>query len=209
MEVEMKVCSYRSFCFLCIVLASLCITDGLYIKAKAIVAQHLLLRAWDRTVVYDTPVKPWPWADTWPVARLRVGRLGIDCIVLEGESGEVLAFAPGHLSESAKPATNGNCVFVGHRDTTFAFLKNLEKGDILTIHNIHQQERSYEVVSTAVRKSTSLFVEETVTPWLTLITCYPFDSLNSGGDERFVVFAREQRFENNHIAAYSTLHQHL
>lgn len=200
----MKIWSYRSFCFLCIVLASLCITDGLYIKAKAIVAQHLLLRAWEKTVAFDAPVKPWPWADTWPVARLQVERLGIDCIVLEGESGEVLAFGPGHLSESAKPATNGNCVLVGHRDTAFAFLKNLEKGDILKIHNIHQQERSYEVVSTAVKKSNSLFVEETVTPWLTLITCFPFNSLRSGGDQRFVVFAREKRLHDDHIAAYPT-----
>ncbi len=200
----MKIWSYRTFCFLCMVLASLCITDGLYIKAKAIVAQHLLLRAWEKTVAYDTPVKPWPWADTWPVARLQVERLGIDCIVLEGESGEVLAFGPGHLSESAKPATNGNCVLVGHRDTAFAFLKNLESGDILKIHNVHQQERSYEVVSTAVKNSDSLFVEETVTPWLTLITCFPFNSWRSGGDQRFVVFAREQRIHDDHIAAYST-----
>jgi sortase A len=206
MEVQMKIWSYRSFCFLCIVLASFCITDGLYIKAKAIVAQNLLLRAWEKTVASDAPVKPWPWADTWPVARLKVERLGIDCIVLEGESGEVLAFGPGHLSESAKPATNGNCVFVGHRDTTFAFLKYLEKGDVLQIHNVHEQELSYEVVSTAVQKSTDLFVEETVTPWLTLITCYPFDSLRTGGDQRFVVFAREKPLHDDRIAAYSTVY---
>jgi sortase A len=201
MEVQMRL--YRTFSFLCIILASLCITDGLYIKAKAIVAQHLLLRAWEKTVVFDTPVKPWPWADTWPVARLQVERLGIDCIILEGESGEVLAFGPGHLSASAKPATNGNCVLVGHRDTAFSFLKNLEKGDILKIHNIHKQERSYEVVSTAVKKSNDLFVEETVTPWLTLITCYPFNSLQPGGEYRFVVFAREQRLHDLPLTAHS------
>ncbi len=201
MEAEMK--KYNAMGFLCIILASLCITDGLYIKVKAIVAQHLLVRAWEKTVALDTPVKAWPWADTWPVARLRVERLGIDCIVLEGESGEVLAFGPGHLSESAKPATNGNCVLVGHRDTAFGFLKDLEKGDILRLHNIHQQERSYEVVSTVVKKSGDLFVEETVTPWLTLITCYPFDSLRAGGEQRFVVFARERRSNSNfHVANY-------
>lgn len=196
----MKAMAYQTVGFLFIVLASLCITDGLYIKAKAILAQHLLLRAWDKTVALNTPVKPWPWADTWPVARLRVERLGIDCIVLEGESGEVLAFAPGHIPESAKPAANGNCVLVGHRDTAFAFLKDLEKGDILKVHSIHQQKRTYEVVSTAVEKSGSLFVEETVTPWLTLITCYPFDSLVIGGDQRFVVFAKELQSQENYIA---------
>lgn len=176
-----------------VVLAALFIGDGLYIRAKAVVAQHLLQRAWQQTISGKTPVKPWPWADTRPVARLRVERLGIDCIILEGESGEVLAFAPGHLSRSAKPATAGNCALVGHRDTTFSFLKDLKKGDVLQLQNIDDAERSYQVVSTAVRNRQDLFVEETVTPWLTLITCYPFDALQSGGDRRFVVFAREIR----------------
>ncbi len=192
---------FNGFGLLCIILAGFCIADGLYIKAKAVLANHLLIRAWEKTVALDKPVKPWPWADTWPVARLRVERLGIDCIILEGESGEVLAFGPGHLSESAKPATRGNCVLVGHRDTSFGFLKNLRKGDILTLHNIHQQQQSYEVVSTTVKKANDLFVEQTVTPWLTLITCYPFNGLRAGTDQRFVVFAREQS-DVKEIAAY-------
>lgn len=177
--------------FILIIIASLFITDGLYIKVKAMVAQQLLQRAWQETVVEKKPVKPWPWADTWPVARLRVARLSIDCIVLEGESGEVLAFAPGHLSSSAKPATEGNCALVGHRDTSFAFLADIEKGDVINLHNIEDQQRSYQVVSTAIKKQSELFVEETVTPWLTLITCYPLDGVRPGTDLRFVVFARE------------------
>ena len=193
----------RPIGYFCLILASLFITDGLYIKAKAMVAQHLLLRAWEKAVVLDQPVKPWPWADTWPIARLRVDRLGIDCIVLEGESGEVLAFGPGHLSRSAEPAVSGNCVLVGHRDTSFAFLNNLKKGDILTLQNLQQKTRRYEVVSTAVKKASNLFVEDTLTPWLTLITCYPFDSMRTQGEQRFVVFAREQRFDELQLTAQS------
>ena len=34
-------------------------------------------------------MKPWPWADTWPVARLVVPSLGIDQIVLEGAMAEL------------------------------------------------------------------------------------------------------------------------
>ncbi|MBM9604062.1 class GN sortase [Desulfopila inferna] len=185
-----------------ILLAALFIGDGLYIKAKAIVAQHLLQQAWQQTISGKNPVKPWPWADTWPVARLRVERLGIDCIVLEGESGEVLAFGPGHLSQSAKPATEGNCALVGHRDTSFGFLNKLEKGDVLLLQNIDDAERRYQVVSTVIKNQQDLFVEETVTPWLTLITCYPFDALQGGSEQRFVVFAREIRSQRADIAVH-------
>lgn len=199
----MKLRIPRPVGYFCLILASLFITDGLYIKTKAVVAQQLLLRAWDKAVVLDEPVKPWPWADTWPVARLRVDRLGIDCIVLEGESGEVLAFGPGHLSRSAEPAVSGNCVLVGHRDTSFAFLKDLEKGDILILQNLQQKTRKYEVVSTTVKKASDLFVEDTLTPWLTLITCYPFDSIRTRGEQRFVVFAREQHYADQQLTAQS------
>src|SRR5262249_61701653 len=62
-----------------------------WIPVKAQVAQILLLRAWDRTRAGTATAKPWPWADTWPVGRLRVPRLGVDEIVLAGASGNALA----------------------------------------------------------------------------------------------------------------------
>jgi len=195
-----RICRYSGFVL--IILASLLISDGLYIKAKALLAQSLLQRAWQQSLSREKPVKPWPWADTWPVARLRVERLGVDCIVLEGESGEVLAFGPGHLSGSSRPAAEGNCALVGHRDTSFRFLKKLEKGDVLILQNIGDKLRRYEVVSTVVKKQQELFLEETVTPWLTLITCYPFEGL-AGGELRFVVFARELKPFSSELAEHS------
>ena len=39
-----------------------------YIHVKAMLAQTLLRDAWAQTLVDTQPVKPWPWADTWPVA---------------------------------------------------------------------------------------------------------------------------------------------
>lgn len=195
--------AFRYFGFVLFIFASLLITDGLYIKIKAMVAQHLLQRAWSETVAEGFPVKPWPWADTWPVARLQVERLQVDCIILEGDSGEVLAFGPGHLSQSAKPAAAGNCALVGHRDTNFSFLEDIEKGDILVLQNKEGEKRSYQVVSTFVKDYRELLLEETVTPWLTLITCYPFRSVNPGGDKRFVVFAKEMKMAGKSIASVS------
>ncbi|HKJ65413.1 MAG TPA: class GN sortase [Desulfopila sp.] len=197
----MSAISCRFIGFVLIIFASLLISDGLYIKFKAVFAQHLLQRAWQQSLDRAQPVKPWPWADTWPVARLRVERLGVDCIVLEGESGEVLAFGPGHLSGSTPPAAEGNCALVGHRDTSMSFLADIEKGDILTLQNVGDEQRRYEVVSTVVKKQQELLVEETVTPWLTLITCYPFHSVASG-DLRFVVFAREHKTLSGELAEH-------
>ena len=71
--------------------------DGAYIHAKAWLAQVLLERAFDRSVATGEVVRPWSWADTWPVARIEVRRIGASAIVLEGTSGQALAFGPGHL----------------------------------------------------------------------------------------------------------------
>ena len=43
------------------------------------------------------PVKPWSWADTWPVARIIVPRIGRSAIALAGASGQALAFGLGVL----------------------------------------------------------------------------------------------------------------
>ena len=51
---------------------------GAWIQAKAWLAQSLIAHAWARTLSGERQAKPWPWADTWPVARLTVPRLGIE-----------------------------------------------------------------------------------------------------------------------------------
>src|SRR5262249_38739549 len=48
--------------------------QGIYIHAKALLAQVLLQRAFSETIASGRQVKPWPWADTWPIARIAVER---------------------------------------------------------------------------------------------------------------------------------------
>ena len=67
---------------------------GFWLPAKAELAQHLLNRAWNRTTEGDAAAKPWPWADTHPVARLALPGSGEPLTVLAGASGRNLAFAP-------------------------------------------------------------------------------------------------------------------
>ena len=54
----------------------LSIAQGAWIPVKAALAQVLLDNAWRETLYSGQPLKPWPWADTWPVARLSVPAQG-------------------------------------------------------------------------------------------------------------------------------------
>src|SRR5665648_222137 len=97
------------------------IGKGATIYAKAILAQILLERAFERSLAAGEPVKPWSWADTWPVARIEVPRIGASAIVLKGGSGQALAFGPGLLDGTPAPGEAGSSVIAAHRDTHFSF----------------------------------------------------------------------------------------
>lgn len=192
---------------------------GAWIIGKAHLAQALLAQAWEDTradgaMAGGTGVKPWPWADTWPVARLTVARLGVDEIVLAGGSGEAMAFGPTMVEDGRQrgawggpvqavlagggsttgstgdPSKDGNVVLAGHRDTHFRFLRNLEAGDEIALESagggtlLYRVEGS-EVVDYRDRRP----LRPTSEPTLTLVTCYPFDAVAPGGPLRFVVRA--------------------
>ena len=159
-----------------------------YIHAKALLAQHLLQTAWQRTLAGETKVRPWPWADTWPVARLQVPRLGVDLIVLDGASGSSLAFGPGHLHGSALPGAAGNSIISGHRDTHFAFLRQLQPGDTIQLQVMTGQQRLFRMTQKQVfdARSHRLAAGDEAAR-LILLTCYPFDALVPGGPLRYLV----------------------
>ena len=165
--------------------------EGAYIPAKAWLAQELMQRAWERAAAGSERPAPWPWADTWPVARLRALGGDIDLIVLAGGSGRTLAFGPGHMSASALPGERGNTVIAGHRDTHFNFLQRLAVGEPLAIEMADGESHLYQVVHIDVvdarRGGLLLDTEESV---LSLVTCYPFDALEPGGPMRYVVTAK-------------------
>jgi sortase A len=164
---------------------------ALYIQAKAEVAQMLLRTAWLRTHDNGTPVKPWPWADTHPVARLTVAAYGVDVLVLEGANGRALAFGPGHVESSALPGERGHSVISAHRDTHFRFLRKLAIGDEIVVEQPTGARFSYRVTALAIRNAQDVaLVRDTPAPTLTLVTCYPFNALAPGGPLRYVVTAR-------------------
>ncbi len=164
--------------------------NAVYLHAKALLAQILLHRAWTQTQATGAAVKPWPWADTSPVARLFAPAQDVDLLVLAGATGRTLAFGPGHHDGSAMPGEAGNAVLSAHRDTHFQFLRALAIGDVLIVESpagrhFHYRVREAFVVDQHDLKLPRLPLE----PTLTLITCYPFDAVSPGGPLRYVVVA--------------------
>lgn len=183
----------------------ICLLEAAWIEVKAYAAQVLIEAAWERNQVGVQSARPWPWADTTPVARLTVLERaprsltlpaqyatprGESLIVLEGASGRNLAFGPAHDAASVLPGETGNSVIAAHRDTHFRILKTLQTGDRLRIERTNGRVAHFSVSDIRIVDSRhtriALGAEE---PRLTLVTCYPFDAIQPGGPLRFVVTA--------------------
>lgn len=180
----------RWFAVLVGVVACAYIAHAAYIHAKARLAQVLIDDAWSEALATGRAVKPWPWADTYPVARISMPRLGEEALVLAGDSGRTLAFGPGHRIGTPLPGTDGNSVISAHRDTHFRFLARVRTGDRVLVQGRSGTVRAYRIVSTEVvdRGQVGLLADRHVAE-LTLITCYPFDAVEPNGPLRYVVKA--------------------
>ena len=177
---------------LLLVLGSWLIGQGAWIHVKAVTAQWLLQDAWHETLTMQRPVKPWAWADTWPVGRLLVPRLTINQIILADASGESLAFGPGMVGNGKFPNDDLQSLIVsGHRDTHFSFVRDVQLGERITVQTRQGKWRNFVVGTIEVVDSRidALPIHEE-RPNLRLITCYPFDALRPGGPLRYVVTAR-------------------
>ena len=164
--------------------------EAAYIHAKAWLAQKLIANAWDKSRAQGAAMRPWPWADTYPVARIEAPGQGESLVVLSGASGRTLAFGPGHVEGTPLPGAPGNAVVSGHRDTHFAFLRRLRRGDALLVQSPDGVTVRYRVAATEVvhRKDVRVMMDAG-DDRLTLVTCYPFDSAVPGGPLRYVVVA--------------------
>ncbi len=171
-----------------IVGASLWVKGG-YIYLKAEFGQYLINRAWQHSVATGNEYKPWLWADTWPVARLLVPSQNVDQIVLAGDSGQALAFGPGHTSASAQPGADGLVVISGHRDTHFRFLQYLQDDDQIILQNWEGQHTVYRVSSRQVVDEDVLIAANNNVRSLMLVTCWPFDSTLANSGYRFIIQA--------------------
>jgi sortase A len=163
--------------------------QGGYIHVKALIAQVLLERAFDEAIVSGHSVKPWSWADTWPIARIEVKRLHASAIVLAGSSGQALAFGPGHVELTPDAGERGVAVYSAHRDTHFRFLKDVTVGDEIDVTRSDGKAFRYRADRASVVRFDTSGIEPLGNGYeLVLSTCWPFDAVTSG-PERYILHA--------------------
>lgn len=190
----------RAMSALLVVTSLYCFWAAGWIHLKAWLAQELIAHAWRQTLV-ATPVpnrassptsaahqfpRPWPWADTQPVAQLTLPD-GKQWIVLQGAQGNSLAFGPGLVEGSDLPG-QGFSVIGGHRDTHFASLADVAAGQIIKLESLAGTTEFSIQFAGVVDVQQQPLIKEANTA-LVLVTCYPFDTLQSDPNKRWVVKA--------------------
>jgi sortase A len=160
-------------------------------------AQKLIEAAWQKSLSGTRAhVRPWPWLESWPVARLSIPAMGEDLIVMRGVSPSVLVHAPGWHDGSAAPGTPGISVISAYRDRHFSFLKNMKSGMTLSLLTADGERRSYVVSEVSLTENREIRVpvprgQENV---LVLSTSYPVTADKASvraGRAHIVVVARE------------------
>ncbi|WP_286158987.1 class GN sortase [Methylobacterium sp. Leaf456] len=168
------------------------LAQAAWIPAKAALAQVLLERAFARTLAEGAPVRPWPWADTVPVARITFPDLGEAYVALAGSSGQALAFGPGHVEGTPEAGESGTAVYAAHRDTQFRSLGRLRPGDPVTVQRRDGRTVRFRVTGArVVRWDAAGLDPDAPGRRLALATCWPLDGLTQG-PERLLVEAEEE-----------------
>jgi len=123
------------------------------------------------------------------VGRIAVARLKLSAMAREGIDTRTLRGSAGHVPGSALPGESGNAAFAAHRDTFFAPLKGVRKGDEIAVTTTNGEFRYVVSGMRVVDPSDVSVLRTSIEPTLTLVTCYPFDFVGSA-PRRFIVTAR-------------------
>jgi sortase A len=129
------------------------------------------------------------------VAIIRIPRVELDMVVVEGTDTESLKKGPGHYEDSVYPwEHDGKVAIAGHRTTygaPFFSLDRLRRGDTIVLATEYGTF-DYEVTGLAITPPSGLLpsgdsvLDPTTRPTLVLTTCNPRYS----AAQRLVVFAR-------------------
>ncbi len=139
------------------------------------------------TTATAPPIEPVPEGE--PTAHIRIPKIGVDKIVVEGVTLADLKKGPGHYPETPLPGQEGNAAIAGHRTTygaPFNRLDELEKGDEILVETV-QGDFRYLVEEQQIVKPTAVEVlEDKGDDRLTLSACHPKYSAR----ERIIVVAK-------------------
>ncbi|WP_025898413.1 sortase domain-containing protein [Sneathiella glossodoripedis] len=153
------------------------------LAAKAWAAPVLIEKAFNRFDQNGEPALPWPWADSYPVATLEFPKQRIKRFILSERNMRNLAFAPS-LQEIA-----GHNVIFAHRDTHFAFLRDIELDDVMSFRKAGDASQLWQVNRVQIVRKDELYIPDNLQDELILlVTCYPFEGFDAGGDLRYVAW---------------------
>ncbi len=124
-----------------------------------------------------------------PVGDIRIPKIGLSQVVVEGTGTDDLRKGPGHYTGTPLPGQSGNASIAGHRTTyghPFYNLDAVQPGDTIVVTTL-QGVFVYDVFKQeVVSPSDATVVDDVFANWLTLTTCNPRFSASS----RLVVVAK-------------------
>lgn len=161
------------------------LAQGGWISGKAMVAQWLMAEAFAETQKTGKATRPWPWADTSVVGRLKAPGTR-PLYVLQGRHGEAMAFGPSQINAGNPRAI----VLGGHRDTHMRFLGQASVGDVVELTLRDGVTRRYRLSQLVIADTRvdELRIDSEAS-MLTMITCYPVDAISTGGTQRLIAVA--------------------
>lgn len=112
-----------------------------------------------------------------PPRRLVIPKIGVDAVVVRGDTWEDLKKGVGHRVGSANPGEVGNVVLSAHNDVygeIFRDLRKLIPGDEAIVHTDGRHYRYVVKRVETVRPNRVEFLAPTDYPALTMITCHPY-----------------------------------
>jgi len=181
-----------------LVTGSLLCLHASWLPIKGWLSEQLISYSWHQTIGLQQKTKPWPWADTYPIAELSFERLNKQVVVLNGGDPTTLAFSAGAIAPFNQARSTQAFVVAGHRDSHFSFLDEVVMNDIISLADKHGQSQLYQVESIdIVDASTGELPILADDSQLILITCYPFTNTRNIGNvagsdsnERYVITAK-------------------
>lgn len=145
--------------------------DAAGLSAPAPVPAHL------RGLVAEVTPLPAPTLGAEHGRRIIIPAIDVDAPIVEGDDWESLKKGAGHTIGTANPGERGNCVIAAHNDIYGEIFRRLPE---LTVDDeivVETQSTSYRYVVEQTRivspKEVSV-MDNTSTPVLTLISCYPY-----------------------------------
>lgn len=126
-----------------------------------------------------------------PIGRIKIKRIGISFVVVEGTKADDLRKGPGHYADTPFPGIHGTVAIAGHRTTylaPFRKLNKLHKGDLITLEMpygkyTYKTQRKPQIVDPGAYEYVT---KRKRYDRLALTACHPLYSAK----QRIVVFAK-------------------